>query len=262
MQDISIVKQKAVIGFLIFIGVMIFYSMFWGPLATISSSFAPVRTVSVVGEGKVTVSPDIARLSFSVVSEGKDPTALANDNNTKMSEVINFIKSQGVDAKDIKTTQYNLLPKYDYGYEPCVLGTVCPSKPRVPSIVGYTLTQEVSVKVRDIAKVASILGGLPERGINQIGSIMFDVDDPERSLGEARTEAFQKAREKAEIMASAAGVKLGRVVSFGESMGGYPMPYYDRTLGAGVAEATKAAPSIEPGTREVTVNVNIVYEIR
>lgn len=259
--DISVLKQKAVIVFLVFLMAVITYSLVWGPLRKISDSFTPVHLVTVAAEGKVTVSPDIAMLSFSVVSEGKDPTALANDNNKKMTTVIDFIKSQGVDAKDIKTTQYNLSPQYDYG-TPCY-ATVCPVKPRIPAIVGYTLTQEVSVKVRDLSRVATILGGLPERGINQIGSIAFSVDDPDASLASARAEAFRKAREKAEIMAKENNVRLGRVITFSENAGGpiYPM-YYDRaTLGASVGEKA-LAPTIEPGTREVTVTVNVSYEIR
>ncbi len=262
-QDISVLKQKVVIGFLVFLAVVIFYSLFWGPARKFSDSFAPVRTVTVAAEGKVTVEPDVARLSFSVVSEGKSPEALADDNNKKMNGAIDFIKSQGVDAKDIKTTQYSLSPRYDYGYEPCPLrDSACLSKPRIPLIVGYTLTQEVSVKVRDLKKVASILGGLPERGINQIGAISFDVDDPEKSLFEAREKAFQKAHEKAGVMARNNGVRLGSVLTFTENTGGpiyYPM--YERALDKGVGTAS-VAPSIEPGSREITVTVNVTYALR
>src|SRR3989344_5578225 len=111
-------------------------------------SFAPAHTLSVTAEGKTTVSPDVAEISFSVVSQGTNPETLSTANNDKMSAVINNIKSNGIDAKDIKTTNYDLQPNYSYD-----------KNTGRSYIYNYTLTQTVFVKVRDLEKVATVIGG-------------------------------------------------------------------------------------------------------
>src|SRR3989344_2307648 len=183
------------------------------PISRYGDSLISSRVFYVSAEGKAVVSPDIANLSFSVVSEGKDPAVLQEDNNTKMRVALDHVKAQGVDEKDIKTAQYDLQPRYEYD-----------EKTRRSFISGYVLTQTVFVKVRQIEKAAPILGGLPERGINQIGRVSFDTDDPDKYLSAARNEAFGKARAKAEEMARAKGLKLGRVVNISESGGPRPYP--------------------------------------
>lgn len=219
-----------------------------------SAAAYPARTISVSAEGKVVVAPDIATLSFSVVSQGKDPVNLQEDNNKKINSAIEFVKSQGVESKDIKTSDYNLSPNYRWD-----------EKTRTSIIDGYILTQTVVVKMRDLSKVASILGGLPARGINQLGGVNFTIDDPDKFLNEAREEAYNKARAKAEAMAKYNDVRLRKVVSFNEYGGGpiYPMMYAkEAALGRGGDVALPPMPTIEPGSQEVTVNVNVVYEIR
>ncbi len=218
-------------------------------------TFDANRTVTVSGEGKTTVVPDIARVSFSVIAEGKDPKAIQNENAKKMNDAVAFVKSLGIAAKDIKTSSYNLYPQYDYG-------VITPDgKPRPPVIVGYTLTQTVAVKVRDFAILGDLFAGLPPRGINQFDH-SFDIDDPEAALAAAREEAFSKARAKAVAMAKAAGTRLGKVVTFSEGFDGGPIPY--KTLEARIDSAAGAppTPTLEPGSQEVTVQVSVTYAIR
>lgn len=214
-------------------------------------SVFPARVINVSAEGKAVVSPDVVNLSFSIVSEGKDPEKLQNDNNAKINAAINFVKEQGIDAKDIKTAGYNLVPRYEYD-----------EKRRTSFISGYTLTQTVLIKVRDLNRVAKILSGLPERGINQIGALSFDIDDPDKFLNKARQDAFEKALAKAKSMASQNGVRIRRVINFGEFSGGFPppIPLEAAALGRG-GPAPVVQPSIEPGSQEVKVQVNVTYEI-
>ncbi len=216
-------------------------------------SLYPTRSMTVTAEGKTLVSPDIATTSFSVVSRGQNPDELASRNNELVSQAIDFVKSKGVEAKDIRTTGYNLQPNYEYD-----------EARRTSFISGYTLTQTVTLKVRDLPKVGEILGGLPELGINQIGGVSFGVDEPEKYLAEAREEAFRVAREKAEAMARAAGVKLGRVLNVNEYQGGPIYPYYaaEKAVGMGGGGVAVPAPTIEPGSEEITVNVTVSYELR
>ncbi len=249
-NDITKSKNQAIIIFLGFLMLAIIYALFFGPFKKYSDSLMPFRSVIVSAEGKVTVSPDIARVSFSVVSQGANPKTLADNNIQKMNSAIDMLKSKGIDEKDIKTTEYNLVPRYEYN-----------ENTRTSYITGYTLTQTVLVKIRDLAKVAEILGALPPLGINQISSVSFEVDEPEKYLGDARNQAFDKIKEKAEAMASKNGVKLGRIINFYE----YQItPYYTsaKTLGIGGGESAPVVPQIQPGTQEVTIQVSVTYEIK
>ena len=217
----------------------------------LGDSFYAARTLNISAEGKTTVSPDIAETSFSVVSRGQDPKRIAESNNKKVTVAIEFVKSQGVDAKDIKTTGYNLSPDYKYIEET-----------QESVITGYTLTQTVRVKIRDLPKAAEIIGGLPPLGVNQIGGISFTVDEPEKFLKEAREDAFRKAKAKAEEIARESGVKLGRIVNVGEFMSGPPVPYFYGKEGiGGGGDIAAVVPRIEPGTEELRVQVSLTYAI-
>lgn len=253
MQEENLKKYKniAIIGFLGFLALVIIYSLCWGPGKKFADSLMPVKTITVSAEGKVTVSPDIAKLSFSVVSQGINPKTLADNNNKKMNAAIDFAKSKGIEEKDIKTTDYNLSPRYEYD-----------EKTKKTFISGYTLTQTILVKIRDLNKVAEILAGLPALGINQISSISFDIDDQEKYLSEARNQAFDKVKEKAMAMTEKNGVKLGQVINFYEYQ---PISYYPQTkaaMGMGREEAAPVLPQIQPGSQEVTVQVSVTYEIK
>lgn len=211
------------------------------------------RTISVSAEGKVKAVPDIAMVSFSVVSEGKDPKVLQEENTRKMNAAIAFVKAQGIPEKDIQTQQYSLNPNYRW----------------IPEMNkqqwdGYTLTQSVTVKIRDFAKVSSVLAGLPGLGVNQLSGPNFQVEDPEKYLNDAREEAFMKARAKVDAMARQNGVHIRRVVTFSEGGGSYPI-MYDMAMKAEVGGMGGAPlppqPTIQPGEQDVTVQVSVTYEI-
>lgn len=222
-------------------------------LARLGDSFQPVRTITVSAEGKTVVTPDLAQFSFSVVTQGQNPETIVDGNNRKVSVAIDFVKSQGVEAKDIKTSGYNLSPDYQYD-----------EKTRRNYIVGYTINQSVNVKVRDFGKLPKLLAGLTPVGVNQLSGVSFTIDDPDRALEDARKQAFERARTKAQMMASASGVRLGRVVNVSEYAGGPgPIPYYGRAEAFGKGgDVMVVPPTIEPGTEEVSVQVSIVYELR
>lgn len=206
------------------------------------------RTISVSGEGEVTSKPDMAVVNLSVVSQGGSVKAVTEDGNQKMGQVIAAVKNLGVSDDDVKTTSYDLRPEYRY-----------PENQKA-QIAGYTLSQNLMVKVRDLSKVEDVVDKGVSAGSNQVGQLSFEIDDDSKQRDEAREEAFGKAREKAEAMAKAAGVKLGRVVTFYESNDLYsPSPvYYERSA---VAMDMAVAPSIEAGSQETKVTVNVTYEI-
>jgi uncharacterized protein YggE len=221
-------------------------------LKSLSDSFFPVRTLTVSAEGKALVAPDVAEASFGTVTRGQDVGQIVDDNNRKINSAIEFVKSLGIETKDIKTAGYHLSP--DYRYDPDTGES---------SITGYTITQTVVVKIREFTLIGDLVGGLPSRGINQIGGINFRVDEPEKFLGAAREEAIQKARAKAEAITRANGVRLGKLVSIGEFGGPPPVPYFARQEAAfGGKGGDIVPPTIEPGQEEIMVNVSLTFALR
>jgi len=217
-----------------------------------SDSTPSSRTISVSAEGKTVVTPDIAKINFSVVTEGSDTVKISEENIKKMNKAIDFVKSQGIEAKDIQTAGYNLSPRYEYNEDT-----------RKTFISGYILTQTIYVKIRDFSKISGILGALPGLGVNDISSLSFSVENQDASLKIARDQAFEKAFAKAEEMAKMNGVRIKRVVTFSDYQNNYPI--YAKTMsygvGGGAVAESAPAPSIEPGSQEVTVNVSVTYEI-
>lgn len=231
-----------------------------------ASSIQPgnFRSFSVSGEGKVVISPDVAKFSYSVITEGgNDLSSLMKLNEDKGGKAIAFLKAEGVKADDIKTQQFNVSPRYQYSNCSGLQGGQCPP----PSIVGYTVSQTVSVKVRkdDFGAIGKLLSGVVGAGANSVSQISFDVDDRNKAESEARAAAFAEARDKAEALADAGGFRIGRLLDISE--GGYG-PYYaqsERSLsyGAGADSAYATAPaSIEPGTQDIVINLALRYEIR
>lgn len=208
------------------------------------------NTITVSGEGKVVGIPDVALIDLGMTVERPKVADAQKENTRVMNELIAKLKTMGVDAKDIQTTSYTVYPSYDWNNGKQTLR-------------GYTVSQNVHVKVRNLEKVGDIIGSAGELGANQIGGIQFSVDEPEELKEQARLEAIENAKAKARDLAQAADVKLVRVVSFQESYNQpVPMPYYDKmALGMGGAEAAPA-PSVEAGSNEIVANVTLTYEIQ
>jgi uncharacterized protein len=206
-------------------------------------------SISVSGEGKVVGVPDVATVDLGMVVE-RSRVAEAQAENTKtMNALIAALEAMGVEKKDIQTTSYNVLPMYDWN----------DGRQRLR---GYSVSQNVHVKVRKLDTVGDVLGKAGELGANQIGGVNFTVDEPESLQQEAREKALENAKDKASALAEVAGVKLGRVINFQESFGGAPIPiYYAKDLGIGGAAASESAPRVEAGSTEVTANVTITYQL-
>jgi uncharacterized protein YggE len=172
---------------------------------------------------------------------------------------VGFVKGEGVDQKDIQTSGYNISPRYQYCQNPLSSVTPC-----VPTIVGYTVTQNLAVKVRDFSKIGDILSGVVSNGANSVSSLNFTIDDPTSVQAEARAQAIQKAEAQAQEIASEAGFSVGRLLSINASNNTVqPMYDYAKTMSVGSAGgAAVPAPTIEPGSNEVNVSVTLQYEIK
>ena len=276
-------KQKGYFGVAIVLVLFVFAWAAFQYVSAYSRSIQPssFRSFSVSGDGKAVGIPDVAAFTFGIVTEGgKDIATLQSENTKKVNAAIAFLKSSGVEAKDIKTEYYSLDPRYQYFncntpiyYDNARGGTTAPSgastsiapspKPCPPSeIVGYTINNTVSVKVRNFEKVGEIIAGVTAAGANTVSSLNFTIDDPTMLENEARAEAIAKAKAKAESIARAGGFRLGRLLSIEENNSYYPYRAYD-AFGKGGAELTAApAPMIEPGSQDTTVTVTLRYEIK
>lgn len=255
-------KIKNYLGAALIFGVIIVSLSAWMYVRSYAESVEPnsYRSFAVSGEGRVVAVPDVALFSFSVITEGGQNLAdLQKDNTAKVNRAIDFVKSQSVSDKDIKTEQYNVSPRYEYSSCPRD-GGICPP----PRIVGYTITQTVSVKIRDFEKIGEALAGVVTNGANSVTDITFTIDDQTVLENKARTEAIEKAKMKAEAVARAGDFRLGRLISLEE--GFYPpTPYYAYGRGGAetaLAKDAYAAPAIEPGSQDVMVTVTLRYEIK
>lgn len=216
------------------------------------------RSFSVTGEGIITTTPDIARFSASVVTDGgMDAASVQRQNTEKMNQVIEFVKGQGIDVKDIKTQQYTLNPRYDYA--PCVAGKICPS----PKVSGYSVTQSVVVKVRTMDNIGALLSGVVENNANSVSDISFVTDDVNKATNDAREAAIAQGRKQAVLIARASGFSLGKLLSVYEDTGkSDPLPSAYGMGGDMQNKQSTPAPSIEPGSNEQTVSMVLTYEIR
>lgn len=226
--------------------------------------------IQVSGEGKAYAKPDIAMISFGVHSEAVKSQDAVNSNNTKMNAVIKAIKESGVEGKDIQTTMYNLQPTY--GYEVMPMGAssagsdgkavaMYPTQVRQSVITGYSVDQQVSVKIRNFDNINTILDKATVAGANTVGSLYFAVDDMEKVQAEARAQAIMKAKEKANRMVEGTGLRLGKITNISEGYGGgYPSPMYSSVMAKDSAESV--APSIQTGQMEVNITVNLTYQVK
>ena len=217
-------------------------------------------TITVQGDGQATLPPDVAKISFTVDNTSAT-VAEAQAATTKQANVaLKFVKEQGADDKDVKTLSYNISPQYSYP-NPCAYGTVCPDYYRAPKITGYQVSQTVQVTMRDLSKVGEMLGGLGELEVQNVNGPAFALDDSTAGYSAARADAIEKAKAQAKILAKQLGVKLGKIVNFSESSGGYPYPMA-YGLGGDMAVSKAEAPNIPAGENTYNASVSIPYEIR
>lgn len=217
---------------------------------------APVApgTISVTGEGKVQIAPDIAEMSFGVTTGTQSTAKAASDKvASDMQKILAAVKAQGIQDKDVTTENFYLNPVYDW----------TDGRQRLR---GYEATQSLRVKVRDLEKVGAVLTAATDNGANQAGGVSFTLEHPEAKKDEARTQAIANAKKKAEELAAQLGQRLGDVQSFSENGGGwYPPIVYAREaygVGGSTDGAVKNQAVMPSGEQDLTVNVTITYELR
>ena len=205
------------------------------------------RTISLTGTGMVKASADTARISTGVITEADTARQALDKNTAAMAKVVAELKDQGIEPKDIQTTNFSVRPRFQQSKD---------GKP--PKIIGYRVTNSVTITVRDLKQLGAILDKVVTQGSNQIGGITFSVDDPTKLEDEARRRAMQDGIRKATLYAEAAGAKLGKVFKIQEGFIAHP----PRPMAArAVLEAKAADVPIEPGEQTLRAQVNVTWEL-
>ena len=266
MEDSKIKLFKALTVFAM-LGTVLLVAMIVSEIKAyrfIGGGVSATNTISVSGEGEVFASPDIANISFTVREEAKKVSDAQDKVSLKIKAALASVRKLGVEDKDIKTQNYSSNPKYEWQEATitCLAINCPPSRPGKQVIVGYEVSQTVTVKVRNLEIVNTLVDSLATAGVTEMQGPNFAIDDEDGLKAQARKIAIDKARAKAEVLARDLGVTLVRVVSFSEG-GNYPI--YARTMAAGAMEKYDSAapsPELPRGENQITSSVTVTYEIR
>lgn len=208
-------------------------------------------TLTAEGVGAAMGTPDTAIINIGVTSRAETPSEALEANSNDMQSVIDTIRAAGVDESDISTSGFSISPVY--------ANTSSSARPieggdnQQAGIVGYTVTNQVTVRIRDLDSSGGVLDQVVAAGANQINGIRFDFAEPQPMQDEAMANAIADARRKAEIMAEAAGVELIRIISV-SAYGSNPQPQFD------MMRAANSVP-IVAGEQAITANATVTYEI-
>lgn len=265
-MDLSTLEKSKLVKVLVVLGVLLsvyFIAKIIGEVKGyrfIGGGATAYSTISFEGKGEVSASPDMATISFTIREESKEVKDAQTKVATKESAVLEFLEKSGVEKKNIKTESYNTYPKYDYGV-PCYSGMVRPCREGTPKIIGYEVSEYVTVKVLDLEKVGEVVSGIGSLNVSEISGPNFSVQKEEELKAEARKMAIDDAKAKAKVLSKDLGVRLVRVINFSEN-GSYPM-MYGKAMMYDMPESSRVVtPTLPSGENKIISNIVITYEIR
>tara|TARA_R110002124_G_scaffold43823_8_gene134512 strand:- start:127 stop:855 length:729 start_codon:yes stop_codon:yes gene_type:complete len=226
-------------------------SLFLGSFAHANDE--PVSRITVTGEGRVDIVPDMAVLMLSVNREASTAREALTANSAAMSKVLAAMTGLGIEKRDLQTANFDIQPRYTY---PNRQGN---GTDQAPKLVGYIVRNSLSVRVRDISRVGEVLDTSVTLGVNEGGSIQFTNDDPSAAITQARVKAMEEALSKARTLAEAADVSLGDVLEISEqNYSPRPMPMMAKGMMA--MDSAESVP-IATGENSYTVTVNVTLAI-
>lgn len=215
--------------------------------ATAQAAGPSARTLVVTGQGEASAAPDLLTLTIGVETQADTAAAALRQNTTQMQATIDRLKKSGVADKDMQTSNLSVNPRYNY------------EDNRSPKIIGYSASNMLTVKLRDISSAGAVIDQAVSDGANNLGGVSFSFADDKPLIAKAREAAVADAKDKAAALARAAGVTLGPILQIQD---GYasppPMPYMDSRV---MAMEAKGAP-IAAGESTLSASVTLIYEIR
>ncbi len=222
------------------------------------SNTSTTATITVRGNGQVTLPPNIAKVSFTVENIAKTVVTAQAATTKQANAAIDFVKGQGIADKDIKTLSYNISPQYSYP-TPCSPGMLCQPYSGTPKIVGYQVSETIQIMIQDLPATGSVISGLGALGVQNVQGPEFALDNATSGYDAARAAAIDNAKTQAALLAAQLGISLGKIVNFSESPGNSPVPVYGMA-----AESISGAstPNIPIGENTYNASVSITYEIR
>ncbi len=220
----------------------------------------PSNTITVSGTGEAFSVPDTAEFTFSIFEEAKTAGDVQDVATKKANDAIKALVENGIEEKDIKTIAYSLNPKYEWKADKTCVRFPC-EKNRVQT--GFELKQTIKVKVRSFDKAGEMLGIVTSKGVSNISGLTFTIADEDGIKAEARKQAIDEAKEKAEKLANDLGVSLIRIVGFSEGTNSQTRVYSNEMmLKSADSVSFEQSPTVPAGENKIVSNVNITYEIR
>jgi uncharacterized protein YggE len=205
----------------------------------------PQPSITVMGTGEVLEKPDMARVNIGVVTQLETASASLRQNTEAVEKVLATLNKFKIAEADIQTSNFSIGPQYDYN-----------RSGQPPRLVGYRVTNQVRIAVRNIEDLGALLDELVSAGSNQINDVRFDIDEVAAHEDTARRMAVSDARRKATLYAQEAGVQLGSVIKVEEMSGPVVMPQ----MGMQMAAEARAVP-IAPGRQTVRQQVRVTFAI-
>ena len=205
------------------------------------------RIIKVSGQGESSAAPDMATIQTGVTIQAKTAVEAMDENNAAVEKIMADLKGMNVAEKDMQTSQFSVQPVYDRGDR----------GQRKPDIIGYRVSNQLRVRVRDLDNLGGLLDTVIRSGSNQISGISFGVDDSTAVMNEARVKAVANAKARAELYAKAAGVRVGKVISIDEQQSVFPPPVmYGRSM-----EMKAGSVPIATGEQDFKANINVTFEL-
>jgi uncharacterized protein YggE len=207
------------------------------------------RVISLNGHGEVKARPDMAVINVGVMTQGQTARAALSENTKAMEKVFASLKATGIADKDIQTSNFSVNPRYQYD----------PNNVQPPRVIGYDVSNSVTVSVRKIDSLGQVLDTVVSEGSNQINGIMFAIADDEKLQDEARKLAVADAERKAKLYAETTRITLGQIMSLSEGNFQPPQPVF---YGKAVRAESASDVPIAQGEQTVAIDVNIAWEIK
>jgi hypothetical protein len=221
------------------------------PVAAAAAQTAAERSITVVGTGKATGKPDIARVTVGIETQAPSLQEAVDDNKVRMNGLLDTLKKLGLSDKDIRTSNYSVYT------ERVGQPSMAADQPVSADQMIYHVTNQVDVVVRDVNQLGNVLDQAVAAGANNIYGVNFSVEDATKLEADARTKAVADAKARAENLAQLNGVQLGEVISVSEVVGGAPVPLYRDAAGLG-----GGGTQVQPGELEISTSIQITYAMK